>query len=569
MRLIHRLTQYQRLYLQAGSAPYLTTVGELATILYCSERHTRTLLLQLQESGWLLWQSQAGRGKRATLTCLKNPERLKTDLLQRFLQRGDRQSALQLTELEPHQLQTLLAPHMGGQWQANTPTLRIPFYRPLETPYPLTLTGRAEQHLAQTIYAGLTQFISGCSEPQPDLAHHWEISKDGLRWHFLLRSQLRWHNGQPMEVGQILEALNMLRRHPVSQHCFSNVEEMSQPHARCLRFTLKQPDYWLAHRLAELPCRLTHPQHPEIGAGAFKMAIQSPTLWRIEPHPYYHLQRPFIEAIEYWISPELFHKAPQFSCRHPIRITLGQQEEAEKRPMQSSTSLGFCYLAINLQRKNLNQQQARRLLAVISHANIHTHLAAHHNAITPCDELLPGWPRPATEYDQAHSDIRFPNKLRLLYNPPVELDAITEKIRDLLAVLDCELEITYSAEKRWQSAEQLDAFDLILGDKMVGEAPEATLESWLRHDLLWQAILPIDEYLQCKETLLAIQQNAIESARFQALRTYYQHLMEESYFTPLFNYQYQLITPPGVNGIKLTAYGWFDFCQAWLPPPLD
>ena len=71
MRLGHRLSQYQRLYHQLGSTPVAITIGELAAIFYCSERHARTLVQQLQQQGWLSWQSQAGRGKRAQLQCLQ------------------------------------------------------------------------------------------------------------------------------------------------------------------------------------------------------------------------------------------------------------------------------------------------------------------------------------------------------------------------------------------------------------------------------------------------------------------------------------------------------------------
>ena len=81
MRLVHRLSQYQRLYQQLGSAPVAVTIGELAAMFYCSERHARTLVQQLQD---------------------------------------------------------LLSPHLGGQWQAGSPTLRIPYYRTLETLDPLT-----------------------------------------------------------------------------------------------------------------------------------------------------------------------------------------------------------------------------------------------------------------------------------------------------------------------------------------------------------------------------------------------------------------------------------------------
>lgn len=65
MRLLQRLNQYQRLYQFAGDVPRAATVAELAATVCCSERHTRTLLNQLQDIGWLSWQASAGRGRRA------------------------------------------------------------------------------------------------------------------------------------------------------------------------------------------------------------------------------------------------------------------------------------------------------------------------------------------------------------------------------------------------------------------------------------------------------------------------------------------------------------------------
>ena len=84
MRLVHRLSQYQRLYQQLGNAPVAVTIGELAAMFYCSERHARTLVQQLQDQGWLSWHSQPGRGKRASLRCLKTPDELRAQLLQQL-----------------------------------------------------------------------------------------------------------------------------------------------------------------------------------------------------------------------------------------------------------------------------------------------------------------------------------------------------------------------------------------------------------------------------------------------------------------------------------------------------
>lgn len=43
---------------------------------------------------------------------------------------------LELAQLAPGELRTLLQPFMGGQWHNDTPTLRIPYYRPLDPSAP-------------------------------------------------------------------------------------------------------------------------------------------------------------------------------------------------------------------------------------------------------------------------------------------------------------------------------------------------------------------------------------------------------------------------------------------------
>lgn len=565
MRLTHRLSQYQRLYQQIGGAPVAITIGELAALFYCSERHARTLVQQLQDQGWLSWHSQAGRGKRARLHCLKTPDELRAAHLQRLLHNGDHQGALEMAQLDPQHLQELLSPHLGGQWQAGSPTLRIPYYRTLETLDPLTLTGRAEQHLVATLHAGLTRFMTGNPEPQPDLAHHWQISEDGLRWQFFLRSQLRWHNGEPLTGQQLLQTLKKLFQHPRSQPSLASVAAISLPHALCIQFDLQRPDYWLAHRLAELPCLLTHPDSPGIGAGPFKLMLNEPHLVRLEQHSFYHLQHPYLESIEYWITPELHAGSAYTSCQHPVRITIGPQEElALARPVQRSMSLGWCYLAINLKHGVLSEAQGQKLLMLIQQSGLLANLPVPNSVITPSREMLPGW---AIPQHQASEDIALPARLTLLYRPPVELETVTVALQQLLARHGCELEVRYYAGKRWQSAEQIEQADLLLADNLIGESPEATLESWLRQDTLWRGILPDSRWQHQQQTLQRIQQLPAQQPRFEQLKTYYQQLMAAAIITPLFHYQYQISAPPRIHGVTLTAYGWFDFCQAWLPPP--
>ena len=163
MRQLNRLNQYQRLWQPSAGAPQQVTVNELASRCFCSERHVRTLLRQAQEAGWLTWRAQSGRGRRGALTFHVTPESLRNTMMEEALKSGQQHNALELAQLAPEDLRALLHPFLGGQWQNDTPTLRIPYYRSLEPLQPGFLPGRAEQHLAGQVFSGLTRFHGNSS----------------------------------------------------------------------------------------------------------------------------------------------------------------------------------------------------------------------------------------------------------------------------------------------------------------------------------------------------------------------------------------------------------------------
>jgi len=234
MRQLNRLNQYQRLWQPSAGAPQQVSVAELASRCFCSERHVRTLLRQAQEAGWLSWQAQSGRGKRGELRFHVTPESLRNTMMEQALKNGQQHNALELAQLAPQALRALLHPFLGGQWQNNTPTLRIPYYRPLDPLHPGFLPGRAEQHLVGQIFSGLTRFNDTSSEPGGDLAHHWEITADGLRWHFYLRSTLHWHNGDKVEAAQLQSQLTQLLTLPALRKLFNSVKQIEVTHPQCL-----------------------------------------------------------------------------------------------------------------------------------------------------------------------------------------------------------------------------------------------------------------------------------------------------------------------------------------------
>ncbi|MCM7407871.1 SgrR family transcriptional regulator [Enterobacter cloacae] len=564
MRQLNRLKQYQRLWQPSEGAPQQVTIAELASRCFCSERHVRTLLRQAQEAGWLNWHAQSGRGKRGELRFYVSPESLRNTMMEEALKHGQQHHALELAQLAPEELRELLHPFLGGQWQNDTPTLRIPYYRSLDALQPGFLPGRAEQHLAGQIFSGLTRFNSNSSEPTGDLAHHWEVTDGGLRWHFYIRSTLHWHNGDKIETAQLQRSLKALLMLPALRKLFQSVLDIEVTHPQCLTFTLHQPDYWLPHRLATYCSRLAHPDQPMTGSGPFRLSVFDSELVRLESHEQYHLSHPLIKAIEYWITPTLFDYGLGTSCRHPVQIAIGEPDELESlRLVSNSTSLGFCYLTLK-QSDRMSQLQARRLINIIHLSTLLHTLPLNEGLITPTEELLPGLPIPRWP-DLTH--VPLPAALTLVYHLPVELHTMANQLKQYLAQQGCELTVIFHDAKTWDGCPQLADADMMMGDRLIGEAPEYTLEQWLRCDTLWPHLLSAPQVAHLQATLDAVQTQADEQARHAGLRAIFTRLMDNAVLTPLFNYQYQISAPPGVNGIRLNTRGWFDFTEAWLPAP--
>lgn len=564
MRLLNRLHQYQRLWHPSSGAPQQVTVAELAARCFCSERHVRTLLRQAQDAGWLTWQAQSGRGKRGNLCFLVTPASLRNQMMELALNTGQQQNMLALAQLAPEELRSLLSPFLGGRWQNNTPTLRIPYYRQLKPLHPGFQPGRAEQHMVAQVFSGLTRFVHEQSEPEGDLAHHWEVSADGLRWQFYIRSPLYWHNGDAITTEQLRQRFDLLLTHPSLRTLFASVSKAEATHAQCLTFTLNRPDYWLAHRLASYCSVLAHPNDTQIGSGPFRLALFDADLVRLESHDRYHLTHPLLQAVEYWITPQLFGQELGTSCRHPVQVAIGQPEElSQLRMVSSSISLGFCWLGMR-QSASLTQAQARRIVQLIHQTPLLHQLPLDEGLITPSDALLPGWTIP---YWPDNDDVPLPEKLTLLYHLPIELHTMSQQLKLALAALGCELTIIFHDGKSWDGCDRLTEADILMGDRLIGEAPEYTLEQWLRCDNLWPNLLNTEQFTHLQTTLDAVQAQPDSAMRSAALKAVLNGLMDDATLTPLFNYHYQVSAPPGINGIRLNTLGWFDFSQAWLPTP--
>ncbi|MBW4204101.1 SgrR family transcriptional regulator [Enterobacter cloacae subsp. cloacae] len=561
MRQLQRARQYQRLLKRYGTHPVRTSITEVAEVLLCSERHARNVLRQLQQAGWLTWSASPGRGHRAGLHCVRPFSDIAGPLLTHLLGKGDYQNALQLAEGDPGYLSHILAPFLGGRWQKRLPTLRIPYYRSLRSFLPDVASGRAERHISSHLYSGLTRYATGSDEPVPDLAHHWYHSQDACQWFFGLHYRLHWHNGQPVEAGQLLHALKMAISRPGAHSLAGHVTGAELCGNYGLRLTLSRPDYFLAHRLAHPLLRLVHPSDPETGCGPFMLSRHETHFLRLESHPWYHLSRPAVHAVEFWITENPAGATPGNS--NPALITVGDKTATGNRlpPSAGANSRGFTCVALNSQRSGMTSAHRRWLLSCCRH--LARELCRYNDHIYPSFTALKRTPDWQTENRTGTIPDDFPRTLTITCVPVPEATALQALLTRELESQGFQVNTVSPDLRSWHAGTCPESADILFGE-FGGEGLSVMAEEeWFLTDPVWRAILPGDVRDRVRRLL---DRQSTERARIRVLALLEPLLARGDILSPLIRYRYRVLSLPGVAGIELMTNGWFDFTRVWVLP---
>ena len=130
------------------------------------------------------------------------------------------------------------------------------------------------------VYEGLVRFDRD-GAIVPALATAWQVSADGLAWTFTLREGVRFHDGSPLTVGDVLAKFERARD-PDSGHVntgyYAPVVDVRAPDARTVVFELDTPSRSLLYNLAR-PDAIIYPaarqetqRSQPVGTGPFVFA---------------------------------------------------------------------------------------------------------------------------------------------------------------------------------------------------------------------------------------------------------------------------------------------------------
>ena len=67
-----------------------------------------------------------------------------------------------------------------------------------------------DRDITKLVYAGMMRF-DGSGQPTPDLAESWAVTADGLSYTFVIRSGLRWQDGVPLSLDDVIFTIGLMQ----------------------------------------------------------------------------------------------------------------------------------------------------------------------------------------------------------------------------------------------------------------------------------------------------------------------------------------------------------------------
>lgn len=101
----------------------------------------------------------------------------------------------------------------------------------------------ASHQIIDLVYSGLTK-LNKDAEPQPDLAQSWEVDPSGTKYIFTLRPGVKFHDGTPLTVEDVVYTFDRLRDPKTGYSYITQVESIKDVAAAAenkVAFTLSEP----------------------------------------------------------------------------------------------------------------------------------------------------------------------------------------------------------------------------------------------------------------------------------------------------------------------------------------
>lgn len=547
-------TQFVRLWQHFQGQDSETTLQHIADILFCSRRHVRTLLNNMQNKRWLSWQAEAGRGKRSALLFHVNGLELQQAQAEHLLKEESIEKLVALVG-DKEIIRQMVLSELERSYRQGKSLLRIIYYRDFPNLFPGTPLRRSEIHLMSQIFNGLTHINEEKGEIENGIAHHWQAISD-TQWRFYLRPAIYFHHGREMLVDDIIYSLLRLKK---CWPLFSHIKSVTSPIPHVIDIQLSEVDKQFPLLLGS-PHAAIIPKESEtfenfdklpIGTGPYQVEKNLPQKLTITAFDRYFGYRALLDEVTIWVVPEL---SEQMVC-----TTLKMDSDSKQSDSLESRMEEGCYFLLMDQRSTLSQRSDVRkwLCSFLTPINLLAHCEPFYQRHwAPAYGLLLHWhhsrmltqlPKPA---DLTELTVTF-------YHQHHEFYAISQIMKRVLRTQDIELNIKIINYEDWFNGSE-DS-DIWLATANFFKPLEFSIFSTLYEMPLLRKCL--DTSLSEELTMWRKQQLNVES--------WCESLIDSQIFHPIFHHWLELQGQKTMRGARMNTFGWFDFKSAWFKPTKD
>lgn len=164
---------------------------------------------------------------------------------------------------------------------------------------PVLASSGSSAYLIPLIFDGLVK-INEKTQIQPNLASHWEVSTDGLRYIFHLRRGVKFHNGVELTAEDVKFTFNKIMEAKGKSPYWNSFELVRNVIVRdryTVEITLKKPNasFPFAVDVGILPERISDTH--TTGTGPFKLMSSAPEEIILKANDNYFLGRPYLNKI--------------------------------------------------------------------------------------------------------------------------------------------------------------------------------------------------------------------------------------------------------------------------------
>ncbi|WP_067709054.1 MULTISPECIES: HTH-type transcriptional regulator SgrR [unclassified Erwinia] len=543
--------QFIRLWQSCDGQPQSTTLGELAEQLSCSRRHMRNLLNAMQQAGWLAWQAEPGRGKRARLSFLYTGLMLQRQRAEELLEQDRIDQLVQLVG-DKDTVRQMLVSHLGRSFRQGKHILRVLYYRSLLNLLPGTPLRRSETHLARQIFSSLTRINEENGEIEPDIAHHWQ-QVSPTHWRFFLRPAIRFHHGRELEMADVIGTLQRVQPQPLYSHILRI--ESSTPWT--LDLHLAYPDSWLPWLLGSVSTMilpnewptLPHFSRQPVGTGPYAVVGNQQTRLRIKAFDDYFGYRALIDEVSIWVLPEISEELVYSGVKL-------QGSTLDEKSEESRLEEGCYFLLFDQRSANGRDEQIRRWVSSVLNpiALLNGSEPGYQRYWFPAYGLLPRW-----HHRRDMAPLAKPDGLTSLtltwYNDHIEHQGIANTLAPLLAAQGVELLTRQVDYDTWHRGDAES-------DIWLGSANFTLPLAFSVFALLYE--IPLVHHcisINWQQDVRRWRENSLPLAEWS------QQLLASGYLHPLFHHWLLLEGQRSMRGVRMNTLGWFDFKSAWFAPP--